>query len=107
MSIRPCTLKPVRSRSNAQAAPRARGTTNERGYDNDWKRLRLSHLAAEPLCRPCSAMKRYVPATVVDHIQDIVTHPHLRLVDENLQSMCAQCHNRKTHYTQRARRLKR
>lgn len=48
-------------------------------------------------------MKRYVPATVVDHIKDIATHPDLRLDDDNLQSMCAQCHNRKTHYTQRAR----
>lgn len=97
----------VPKRSSAQAAPRARGTTKERGYDADWKRLRLLHLTAEPLCRPCSAMKRYVPATVVDHIKDIATHPQLRLVDENLQSMCAQCHNRKTHYMQRAAAMKR
>jgi len=99
---RPTTLKLVRARSTS-SVQQQRSTTKERGYDADWKRCRAQHLIAEPLCRPCLAMRRHVPATVVDHIKDIATHPHLRLDDDNLQSMCAPCHNRKTHYTQRAR----
>jgi len=101
MAIRPIALR-MRTIRSARAEP-ARATTVERGYDADWKRLRRDHLQREPLCRPCLAMRRRIPATVVDHIKDIATHPHLRLVDENLQSMCARCHNRKTWYTQRGR----
>src|SRR4029077_15970494 len=101
MAVRPITLR-MRRIERTRAEPR-RATTKQRGYDADWKRLRADHLKREPLCRPCLATHMRPPGAVVDHIKDIATHPRLRLVDENLQSMCAPCHNRKTHYTQRGR----
>jgi hypothetical protein len=36
----------------------------------------------------------------VDHIIDIADRPDLRLDEDNLQSLCAQCHGRKTRAKQ-------
>src|SRR4029077_21012567 len=99
--VRPVTLR-RRPTERTRAEPR-RATTKQRGYDADWKRLRADHLKREPLCRPCVETSMRTPATDVAHIEHTATHPPLRLVDENLQSTCAPCHNRKTHYTQRGR----
>jgi 5-methylcytosine-specific restriction enzyme A len=59
-----------------------------------WKRRAQHQLRAEPLCRACLAKGRVIPATVADHVE-----PHkgdwnaFRL--GRLQSLCADCHNRK------------
>lgn len=55
-----------------------------------WKRLRLMVLNEEPLCRVCQAA-----ATVVDHIKPI-SEGGPKTDRENLQSLCKQCHDRKT-----------
>ena len=58
-----------------------------------WRKLRLLHLASEPLCRMCKQTGRLTPATVVDHIK---AHKG----DETLffagpfQSTCKPCHDR-------------
>lgn len=54
-----------------------------------WRKLRKLHLASEPLCRECGA-----PARVVDHIERIAAGGD-RYDQNNLQSMCDTCHNRK------------
>lgn len=109
MAIRPTTMKPisVRGRASAFAAvePRRRGTTAERGYDADWKRLRDSFLKEHPLCQciDCDdGRKRIVPANVVNHIEDIAVRPDLRLDWSNLQSMSKRCHDRHTKLRQLA-----
>jgi 5-methylcytosine-specific restriction endonuclease McrA len=106
MPQRPVTLKPLKVRQSplAQAAPRLRGTTTERGYDEAWKRLRADHLKREPLCRECRKAGRAVPATVGDHIIDIAERPDLRLEDDNIQSLCKTHHDRKTAAAQADRR---
>jgi 5-methylcytosine-specific restriction protein A len=73
-----------------------RGSAASRGYDHTWRRVRLHHLATEPLCRFCAAEGLVVAAEVVDHIQTIADRPDLRLDDRNLRSLCAACHNRRT-----------
>jgi 5-methylcytosine-specific restriction protein A len=69
--------------------PYTTGTTAQRGYGGRWQRLRLLVLNREPLCRMCHA-----PATDVDHFI-----PKSRGGDDsfdNLQSLCHECHARKT-----------
>ena len=76
-----------------QRYDRDRGTSDQRGYDRAWRRLRLAHLMAEPLCRFCHAEGRLQAADVVDHILTIADRPDLRLDDTNLRSLCAPHHN--------------
>jgi 5-methylcytosine-specific restriction protein A len=80
----------------AREADRQRGTSTERGYDADWRRLRLVVLAEEPLCRFCQERGLVVPAEVVDHIQPISESPALRLERTNLRSLCKSCHDSHT-----------
>ncbi len=74
-----------------------RGKTAERGYDGDWRALRLDHLSREPLCRMCQQLGRVTAASMVDHITPIKGREDpLRLADSNLQSLCVPCHAIKT-----------
>ena len=60
-----------------------------------WKRTRLAQLQREPLCRKCRAVNKLSEATIVDHIKPIAMGGD-KYAYENLQSLCASCHNRKT-----------
>jgi hypothetical protein len=66
-------------------------TTDERGYDSDWKRLRIFKLATHPACQAMIKCHGMV-ATEVHHKKPIAQFPHLRLVFENLLSVCDPCH---------------
>lgn len=44
----------------------------------------------------CEAEGRLVPATVVDHIHPIQQRPELRLVTQNLRSLCKRHHDQRT-----------
>jgi 5-methylcytosine-specific restriction protein A len=99
MPMRPPVHRPagaVDPVANRRAYEADRGSPTSRGYDGSWKRLRIQHLKAEPLCRFCRAMGRLVAAEVVDHIVDIQVRPELRLDPANLRSLCVPCHNRRT-----------
>lgn len=52
-----------------------------------------------PLCAMCEKAGRVTPATVVDHLEEVATHPEKRLEWDNLQALCAPCHNSKTART--------
>lgn len=73
-----------------------RGSAASRGYDADWRRLRLQYLAAHPLCLFCADADRVEAATVVDHIVPIADRPDLRLDWSNLRPLCKPCHDRHT-----------
>lgn len=73
-----------------------RGSASARGYDRDWQRLRLVQLGNEPLCRHCYARHILTPAVEVDHVVPINVAPDRRLDIDNLQSLCKDCHGRKT-----------
>lgn len=70
-----------------------RGSAHERGYDNDWKRLRSYHLKVEPLCRECYFRGRKTPADMVNHNIPVRHAPDLRLDRANLSSMCKLHHD--------------
>lgn len=73
-----------------------RGSSTQRGYDAAWQRLRKRFLRANPLCVFCMEEGKITAASVVDHIITIATRPDLRLVWENLRSLCKRCHDRRT-----------
>jgi len=60
-----------------------------------WKLARAERLSIEPLCRSCRAVSKLVAATVVDHIIAI-EDGGAELDQDNLQSLCIDCHNSKT-----------
>ncbi|MBA7602416.1 hypothetical protein ES703_09505 [subsurface metagenome] len=73
-----------------------RPTPIERGYNYRWQKVRKMYLRENPLCVECLKKGIITPATVVDHIE-----PHKgdyeKFWDENnMQSLCEKCHNRKT-----------
>ena len=61
-----------------------------------WQRRRKLQLAEHPLCAFCLKRAVVTPATVVDHVE-----PHKgdwnKFVLGELQSLCANCHNRHKH----------
>ena len=74
------------------------GSSGKRIYNSAaWDRVRKLKLSRTPLCEECTRTGRIVTADTVDHV--------VALKDggapfdlENLRSMCATCHNRKTSY---------
>lgn len=77
-----------------------RGSARSRGYTRAWDRLRDYHATMEPLCRHCAARGEVKAMDMVDHIIPIrVGGPVLD--DNNLQSLCNQCHAAKTLEDQR------
>lgn len=74
-----------------------RGNRHERGYGNDWEKLRNSYIAEHALCEICLQIKAISLATDVDHIIPFrgIGDPN-RLNRNNLQALCKTCHNRKT-----------
>lgn len=62
-----------------------------------WKALRRYRLHLDSgLCQKCKARGIVEPATEVDHVLPVISHPHLRYQIENLQSLCSSCHSKKT-----------
>ncbi len=60
------------------------------------ERLRPAQLTREPFCRECAKAGRRVRATVVDHIVPHRGNWALFVDPANHQSLCKQCHDRKT-----------
>lgn len=59
-----------------------------------WLRMRDAQLAAEPLCRFCLMVEDVTEATVCDHIIPHKGSIELFHDQNNLQSLCASCHDR-------------
>lgn len=105
-ALRPCAAPGCpqlvahgRCETHARAAQQAYESTrlspSTRGYDHNWRKLRLMVLREEPLCRTCSEAGLTVPATDVDHIVSLRKGgTNLR---SNLQSLCHPCHSKKTN----------
>ncbi len=69
-----------------------RGSSYERGYNARWRKYRRIFLNHHPFCAECGGI-----ATVVDHIIPHKGDQELFWCEDNHQSMCAICHNRKTY----------
>jgi len=86
-----------------------RHNRDNRVYGNmAWRRLRRIKLNANPLCEIHLAMipQQLVVASQVDHIIPVKMKPELRLVYENLQSLCETCHSKKTREENKGNKLK-
>lgn len=46
------------------------------------------------LCQPCFRKKKLTPANIVHHIKPLKEFPELALDPDNLESICASCHNK-------------
>lgn len=73
----------------------------ERVYGSQrWKRVRALVLQQQPLCADPygwhAESGRYEVARQVDHIIPLRVNRALAFVRENLQGLCAKCHNAKT-----------
>lgn len=73
-----------------------RGSAASRGYDARWRRARKAFLQAHPLCAECRKEGRYTAASVVDHIIPHRGDANLFWDERNWQSLCKDCHDRKT-----------
>lgn len=73
-----------------EAADRRRGSSTARGYGRQWRKLRDTKLAADPVCEACQEAL----ANEVDHR----TPKAAGGTDawSNLQSLCKPCHSAKT-----------
>lgn len=68
-----------------------------------WQTLSRLQRTREPLCQHCKANGRLRPADVADHIIELRDDWSLSMSLDNLQSLCHQCHNRKTELERRKR----
>lgn len=75
-----------------------RESANQRGYDRRWQKARVRYLRSHPLCVKCQQADRLVVATVVDHIEPHQGDKILFWDERNWQSLCKQCHDRKTFH---------
>lgn len=73
-----------------------RPSASRRGYSSKWRRVRAAYLRKHPMCVKCMAEGRYVEATVVDHIKAHRNNPVLMWDENNFQSLCKSCHDKKT-----------
>ncbi len=73
-----------------------RDSAHKRGYNSKWQKARKRYLSAHPLCVRCQKDGKYVRATVVDHIVPHRGDPVLFWDENNWQSLCKSCHDKKT-----------
>jgi 5-methylcytosine-specific restriction enzyme A len=60
-----------------------------------WRRARKRALTHDHhLCQYCLQKDVLTPADIVHHIHHLQDHPEQALDENNLQSVCAVCHNR-------------
>jgi len=71
-------------------------SASDRGYGRRWRVARRQWLKRHPLCVLCEADGRVVAAEVVDHITPHRGNRDAFWNQENWQSLCKQCHDRKT-----------
>ena len=80
------------TKKDAEANDQRRGTSTERGYDSAWHRVRNFKADLSPLCEVCLLKNIERPLAVVHHIKSVEIYPELRLVLDNLQSLCTAHH---------------
>lgn len=73
-----------------------RNSAAKRGYGRKWQAVRAFHLRRNPLCAECERQGRTRPATVVDHVIPHKGDVALFHDQDNWQSLCERCHNRKS-----------
>jgi 5-methylcytosine-specific restriction enzyme A len=84
----PSHKRPPRAKRE-RGPDKPRGTTAERGYGADWRRVRAAYLASvRGRCERCGQ-----DADTVHHKLEVERYPELRLDPYNLEAVCKRCHN--------------
>ncbi len=79
------------------------GNRHQRGYGNDWYKLRNAVFARDTkLCQVCMKKNILTPATEVDHI--IPKSQGGTNTMDNLQAICKTCHKKKTQAESKRKR---
>ena len=73
-----------------------RKNASQRGYDAEWRKIRMAFLKQNPLCVMCMEEGKTTPATVVDHIIPHRGDKRLFYDVENYQALCKRHHDLKT-----------
>lgn len=95
LSVTGYCIKHETDRKIGKFADDRRGSRQSRGYGAEWEQTRKRILRRDKgLCQPCLRAGRYRPAKAVDHIVSKAEGGGEG--DENLQSICADCHAVKT-----------
>lgn len=70
--------------------------TNKKLYNSKrWKMKRQYILHRDGyLCQECRKYGKNTEAKIVHHIKEVEDHPELALINSNLVSVCASCHNK-------------
>jgi 5-methylcytosine-specific restriction protein A len=61
-------------------------------YGASWRKLRVSYLAAHPVCEICEREGRLTPATLVHHKRKLSDGGKNN--EQNLMALCLECHSR-------------
>jgi 5-methylcytosine-specific restriction endonuclease McrA len=80
-------------RQRKAAHDQRRPSSQERGYDAQWRKLRDAFAAANPVCSVPGCGR---PTEDIDHVKSVRTHPELRLVWANLRALCHPHHSERT-----------
>jgi len=100
-----------RNRRDTQRASderRRHSTTNKIHQDPRWRKVSKWYRLQHPLCEdPYGTHKRLGETQKADHVHHIiplVVDPELAYNGDNLQSLCATCHNRVEAETRKGKR---
>lgn len=94
-SVKHSSKRREQSRKNDMDHARSKGGSLI--YDTRaWRRLSDKKKTVDPFCEPCLKEGRHTIARIVDHIVEIKDDPSLAYNWDNLESMCHDCHNKKT-----------
>lgn len=94
MPTAPSTFRPFGSRSLVERRAEhddRRGSASSRGYNERWKKARLTYLGRRPLCVCCEANGVIEPAVIVDHAVPHKGDSALFWKTELWQGLCRWC----------------
>ena len=83
-------------RKEAKARNRPAKSREARGYGYDWIQFRKLILARDPYCAVCREQGIVKAACEVDHIIPHKLNHQLRFDPNNCQSICKECHGKKS-----------
>ena len=85
-----CACQRATTRTRNRRHDAQRPNSRQRGYTRSWEALRVEFLTLHPVCafEGCGT-----PAAHVDHIKAHKGNPVLFWNWNNLQALCAHCHN--------------